>query len=80
MDNYRCAADLIRLHQPERPVLAFRLHAVERAARWFLQNFPGKCLYAIKANDAPHVLADGTPQLPKWIDANALVRPRRDAA
>lgn len=57
MDNYRCAADLIRLHQPERPVLAFRPHAVERAARWFLQNFPGKCLYAIKANDAPHVLA-----------------------
>lgn len=57
MDKYRCAADLIRLHQPERPVLAFRPHAAERAARWFLQNFPGKCLYAVKANDAPHVLA-----------------------
>ena len=57
MDNYRCAADLTRLHQPERPVLAFRPHAAERAARWFLQNFPGKCLYAVKANDAPHVLS-----------------------
>lgn len=56
METYRCAADLIRLHQPERPVLAFRPHAAKRAARWFLHNFPGHCLYAVKANDAPHIL------------------------
>jgi ornithine decarboxylase len=57
MEIYRDAADLIRLNRPEQPVLAFRPHAAERAARWFLQNFPGTCLYAVKANDAPHMLA-----------------------
>lgn len=56
MDTYRSAADFLHLHQPERPVLAFRPHAAERAARWFLDNFFGRCLYAVKANDAPHVL------------------------
>lgn len=56
MEIYRCAADFVRLHQPERPVLALRPHAAERAARWFLDNFPGRLLYAIKANDAPAIL------------------------
>jgi len=56
MDIYRCAADYIRLQRPERPVLALRLHAAERAARWFLENFPGKTLYAVKANNAPDVM------------------------
>ena len=56
MEIYRSAADLIRLKRPSRPVLAFRPHAAERASRWFLDNFPGKCLYAVKANDAPHIL------------------------
>lgn len=56
MDIYRCAADLVRLQKPERPVLAFRPHAADLAARWFLANFPGKILYAIKANNAPEVV------------------------
>lgn len=56
MEKYRDAADVIRLRQPDKPVLAFRPHAAERAVRWFLDNFPGKCLYAVKANDAPHML------------------------
>jgi len=57
MEKYQSAADLLRLTRPERPVLAFRPHAATRATRWFLDNFPGKCLYAVKANDAPHMLA-----------------------
>ncbi len=56
MEKFRSAADLVRLQKPEQPVLGFRPHAAERATRWFLQNFPGKCLYAVKANDAPHLL------------------------
>jgi ornithine decarboxylase len=56
MEMYRCAADYVRLQRPERPVLALRPHAAERAARWFTENFPGKCLYAVKANNAPQVL------------------------
>jgi ornithine decarboxylase len=56
MEIYRCAADYIRLQRPERPVLTLRPHAAERAARWFLENFPGKSLYAVKANNAPEIL------------------------
>ena len=57
MEIYRCAADYIRLQRPERPLLTLRPHAAERAARWFIENFPGKCLYAVKANNAPEILA-----------------------
>lgn len=57
MDIYRCAADLVRLQNPERPVLTLRPHVAERAARWFLKNFPGKTLYAIKANSAPKIVS-----------------------
>lgn len=56
MEIYRCAADYVRLQRPERPVLALRPHAAERAARWFIENFPGKPLYAVKANNAPEIL------------------------
>jgi ornithine decarboxylase len=56
MEIYRCAADYIRLQRPDRPVLALRPHAAERAARWFIENFPGKSLYAVKANNAPQIL------------------------
>jgi hypothetical protein len=56
MEKYRSASDLLRVNRPERPVLTFRPHAATRATRWFLRNFPGKCLYAVKANDAPHML------------------------
>jgi ornithine decarboxylase len=56
MEIYRCAADYIRLQRPEGPVLALRPHAAERAARWFIENFPGKTLYAVKANNAPQIL------------------------
>lgn len=56
MDTYRSAAELIDFKRPSRPVIAFRPHAAERATRWFLENFPGTCLYAVKANDAPHIM------------------------
>lgn len=56
METYRSAADLVRFKAPDRPVLAFRPHAAERATHWFLKNFPGTSLYAVKANDASHVL------------------------
>jgi ornithine decarboxylase len=57
MEKYRDAADLVRQTRPDRPVLAFRPHAARHATRWFLDNFPGQCLYAVKANDARHMLS-----------------------
>ena len=57
MDVFTSAAELLRHHRPERPVLALRPHAATRAARWFLANFPGRVLYAAKANDSALIIA-----------------------
>ena len=56
MDVFTSAAELLRHHRPERPVLGLRPHAAARAARWFLANFPGQVLYAAKANDSGPVI------------------------
>lgn len=56
MDVFTSAAELLRHHRPERPVLGLRPHAAARAARWFLANFPGKVVYAAKANDSTPVI------------------------
>jgi ornithine decarboxylase len=56
MDVFTSAAELLRHRRPERPVLALRPHTAQRAAKWFLANFPGRVLYAAKANDAPEVI------------------------
>lgn len=56
MDVFTSAAELIRHHRPERPVLGLRPHAAARAARWFIANFPGRVLYAAKANDAAPII------------------------
>ena len=56
MDVFTSATDFLRDRQPERPVLALRPHAARRAANWFLANFPGRVLYAAKANDAPVII------------------------
>ena len=57
MDVFTSAAELLRHRRPERPVLALRPHAARRAAYWFLANFPGRVLYAAKANDAPPIIS-----------------------
>jgi ornithine decarboxylase len=56
MDVFTSAAEFLRHRRPERPVLALRPHAAHRAATWFLANFPGRVLYAAKANDAPEIV------------------------
>ena len=56
MDVFTSAAELLRHRRPERPVLALRPHAAHRAASWFLTNFPGRVLYAAKANDSPEIV------------------------
>jgi ornithine decarboxylase len=41
---------------PERPVVCARPRRAEAAARWFLDNFPGKTCYAVKANPSPWII------------------------
>ncbi|MCB2077219.1 MAG: type III PLP-dependent enzyme, partial [Novosphingobium sp.] len=41
---------------PDEPVILNRPHAAARAARFFSQKFPGKSLYAVKANPSPDLI------------------------
>jgi ornithine decarboxylase len=56
MERFPSAAALIAARQPDRPVFGLRPHAAGRAARWFLNNFPGEVAYAYKANSSPFLL------------------------
>ena len=57
MDIYPTPAEVLRDVPVDRPVLGFRPHATARAAKWFVDHFPGETLYAVKANDLPAVLS-----------------------
>jgi ornithine decarboxylase len=50
-----CGADLAKL-RPVQPVTLIRPHAARRAARFFVERFPGRSLYAVKANPSPDLL------------------------
>ena len=50
MERYNSARALIDALKPDRPVFGIRPHAAGRAAKWFLENFPGEVAYAYKAN------------------------------
>jgi ornithine decarboxylase len=51
----RGAADIAKL-RPVQPVTLLRPHAARRAARFFVEKFPGRSLYAVKANPSPDLL------------------------
>jgi ornithine decarboxylase len=48
-------ADIAKL-RPVQPVTLLRPHAARRAARFFAERFPGRSLYAVKANPSPDLL------------------------
>lgn len=56
MHIYPCASAVVRDLSPDEPVILNRPHAAARAARFFAQKFPGKSLYAVKANPSPELL------------------------
>lgn len=47
--------EIAKLH-PVQPVTLVRPHAARRAARFFVEMFPGKSLYAVKANPSPDLI------------------------
>ncbi|HEY8434476.1 MAG TPA: type III PLP-dependent enzyme [Sphingomicrobium sp.] len=51
----RGAAAIAKL-RPVEPVTLLRPHAARRAARFFVEKFPGRSLYAVKANPSPVLL------------------------
>jgi ornithine decarboxylase len=50
------ASAVVRALSPDEPVILNRPHAAARAARFFAEKFPGKSLYAVKANPSPDLL------------------------
>ena len=53
---YPDASAVVRALSPDEPVILNRPHAAARAARFFAEKFPGKSLYAVKANPSPDLL------------------------
>ena len=50
------ARSVVRALQPDEPIILNRPHAAARAARFFVEKFPGKSLYAVKANPSPDLI------------------------
>ena len=55
MDTNLTARD-VAFSLPSQPVALLRPHAARRAARFFAKKFPGRTLYAVKANPSPALL------------------------
>ena len=56
LHSYPDAPAVVRALSPDEPVILNRPHAAARAARFFAEKFPGKSLYAVKANPSPDLL------------------------
>ncbi len=50
------ALAVARTCAPDEPAILNRPHAAARAARFFVEKFPGKSLYAVKANPSPDLI------------------------
>ena len=56
MHKPHCALGLATALKPVQPVTLLRPHAASRAARFFVEKFPGRSMYAVKANPSPALL------------------------
>lgn len=56
MSKHHSALGLASALRPVQPVTLTRPHAAQRAARFFAEKFPGKALYAVKANPSPALI------------------------
>jgi ornithine decarboxylase len=56
LHQYPDASAVVRALSPDEPVILNRPHAAARAARFFVEKFPGTSLYAVKANPSPELL------------------------
>ncbi|NJM50960.1 MAG: type III PLP-dependent enzyme [Sphingomonadales bacterium] len=56
MYEFPDALAVVRALSPDDPITLLRPHAAQRAARFFTEKFPGKSLYAVKANPSPQLL------------------------
>ena len=55
--TFRNVAELLATENPQTPVYCLYPHIYGRSTRRFLQGFPGRVLYAVKANPHPELLS-----------------------
>ncbi|MFN3726120.1 MAG: type III PLP-dependent enzyme [Allosphingosinicella sp.] len=56
MHKHHSALGLATALRPDAPVTLIRPHAAARAARFFSEKFPGRSMYAVKANPDPALI------------------------
>lgn len=56
LPKFVSAQDLVERMKPSEPVHCLRPHAIKAAAKWFVSQFPGQVMYAVKTNPEPFVL------------------------
>lgn len=56
METFATVRELVAKEQPNTPVHILRPHVVKTAAKFFLDNFPGEVVYAVKTNPEADVL------------------------
>ena len=58
MQKFKSVEDLVNQLKPEKPVYCIRKNSVQSAVKYFIKNFPGKILYAVKTNPHPLVIKE----------------------
>ena len=56
MHKHHNALGVAQALRPTQPVTLIRPHAARRAARFFIEAFPGTSMYAVKANPSPDLI------------------------
>jgi ornithine decarboxylase len=56
MAKFQSVDELVKTTRPVNPVYCIREESIQTASKWFLQNFPGTTLYAVKCNPSEQVL------------------------
>jgi ornithine decarboxylase len=56
LHKHHSALGLATALRPVQPVTLVRPHAAARAARFFAEKFPGRSMYAVKANPSPELI------------------------
>ena len=56
MDRFVDTTEMLRALAPDQPVYCVYPHVYRDSTRRFLAGFPGRVLYAVKANNEPIVL------------------------
>ena len=56
MQKFKSVENLVNQLKPEKPVYCIRRHSVTSASKFFIKNFPGDILYAVKTNPHPIII------------------------